>query len=123
MLNGRKDSTTRSIPMTVITDHEREVVPERPTRPQPHAPRKASDVRQFSWALFGAIAIAALIFALMGLFLPARGSEPSPASPTGATGAPQRFDIELGDLFVKPNVITLEAGRPVVLNVTNNSPS
>jgi nitrite reductase (NO-forming) len=37
----------------------------------------------------------------------------------GAAGPPVTFDVELGDLYVKPSSIEVPAGSPVVLRVTN----
>jgi nitrite reductase (NO-forming) len=74
------------------------------------------------WALIGAVAIMALILAFVGMFTPARGSPAEPAAgAAGAGGTAQRFEIELGDLYVEPNMLDVEAGRPVVLVVTNSS--
>jgi nitrite reductase (NO-forming) len=73
------------------------------------------------WALFGAIAILALVVAGFGLVLPTAGRS-APATDGAAAGAgAQHFDVELGDLYVKPNVLQVEAGRPVTLKVTNAS--
>jgi nitrite reductase (NO-forming) len=64
----------------------------------------------------------ALVFAFVGLFLPAQSEgSGSPDAAAGAAGSPQRFEIELGDLYVEPNELEVEAGRPVVLVVTNAS--
>jgi nitrite reductase (NO-forming) len=75
------------------------------------------------WALIGAIAVMALVFAFIGLFLPATGGGAEAGSETAASGVPQRFVVELGDLYVEPNVLEVEDGRPVVLSVTNVSAS
>ena len=72
------------------------------------------------WALTGAIAIAALLFAFVAMFFPSDNGGPA-AADTAAAGAVQRFEIELGDLYVSPNTLEVEAGRPVVLVVTNAS--
>ncbi len=37
----------------------------------------------------------------------------------GLAGPPVTFDVELGDLYVKPSSIEVPAGSPVVLTVTN----
>ena len=74
------------------------------------------------WVVATAVAIAALIFSLIGLFTPSSSGETGSASPTTAAtgGPPQQFEVELGDLYVKPNMLEVEAGRPVVLVVTNS---
>jgi nitrite reductase (NO-forming) len=64
--------------------------------------------------------VIALVFAFIGLFLPATEGATSGAGET-ASGAPQRFSVELGDFYVEPNVLEVEEGRPVVLAVTNAS--
>ena len=75
------------------------------------------------WIAAAAIAIAALIFSLVGLFTPATTGETGPANPNTvvASGPPQKFEVELGDLYVKPNMLDVEAGRPVTLVVTNSA--
>ncbi len=75
------------------------------------------------WVAAAAVAIAALIFSLIGLFTPSSSGETGSASPTTAAtgGPPQQFEVELGDLYVKPNMLEVEAGRPVVLVVTNSA--
>jgi len=93
-----------------------------PTGVQPQVPERAATRGGFGWALVGAIAIAALIFAIIGLFVPAKGSDSNAGSDAlVATGPPQKFEVELGDLYVKPNMLQVEAGRPVTLVVTNSA--
>lgn len=76
------------------------------------------------WAIVTAIAVAALIFALVGVFLPSTSGGTGTGSATGTTvasGPPQMISVELGDLWVKPDVVEVEAGRPVMLMVKNTS--
>jgi nitrite reductase (NO-forming) len=73
------------------------------------------------WALTSGVAVMALILAFIGLLLPARGDRADSAAGNASSGGAQRFEVELGDLYVKPNTLEVEAGRPVVLVVTNAS--
>jgi nitrite reductase (NO-forming) len=107
--------------MSVVTDEPRTRTGGKPTGGAPPA-RPKSGWSDLSWALVAAIAVMALVFAFVGLFLPAQSEGAGPADQaTGAAGAPQHFAVELGDLYVEPNVLEVEAGRPVVLQVTNAS--
>jgi nitrite reductase (NO-forming) len=76
---------------------------------------------EFWWALVAAVAVAALVFAFLALFLPAKSGEAETQTAATPSGPPQRFEVELGDLYVKPATLDVEAGRPVVLAVTNAS--
>ena len=49
---------------------------------------------------------------------PAAGNAAAAAAGTAAV-SDAKFDIELGDLYIKPNAIDVPAGAKVVLNVTN----
>jgi nitrite reductase (NO-forming) len=92
-----------------------------PRRPVPQA---SGGGRELWWALTTAFAVGAVIIAAIALFLPSSDGSSTPATTVAAvTGEPQVFAVELGDLYVKPNQIEVEAGRPVVLTVTNASAS
>jgi nitrite reductase (NO-forming) len=96
---------------------------------------KGGDREGLWWVAATSIAVLALVFAVIGVFTPSKDSGAStvtPAAPGGAsattatdaagvTGAAATFDIELGDLFVKPASIQVAAGTPVRLNVRNTS--
>jgi nitrite reductase (NO-forming) len=76
------------------------------------------------WALVGATAVLALVFAIIGLFTPSKGGQPAgAAAPAAGSTTPMRFDVMLGDMFVQPSTIEVEQGRPVILNVMNHSTS
>ena len=57
-----------------------------------------------------------LVF-LMATLLTACGTPPSATTPDGAS--PLVFDIELGDMYIKPDHIEVPAGQAFVFNVTN----
>jgi nitrite reductase (NO-forming) len=73
------------------------------------------------WAMATAVAVLALVLAFIGIFTPAQNEETTAAGSAAGSASVQRFAIELGDLYVEPNVLQVEAGRPVVLTVTNAS--
>lgn len=54
---------------------------------------------------------------LMATLLSACGTTPSATTPDGAS--PLVFDIELGDMYIKPDHIEVPAGQAFVFNVTN----
>ncbi len=99
---------------------------DRPTEAGPDDPRPRSGNGGFFWAITAAAALLALALSVVGLVLPTSTAQPAaPAAPVAAapaaTGEPQVFDVELGDMYVKPNKLQVEAGRPVVLRVHNAS--
>lgn len=63
------------------------------------------------WAMAMAVALIALVTAVIGLSTPANNG--------AATAARTEFTITLGDLFVRPAVIDVPAGKPVTLKVKN----
>jgi nitrite reductase (NO-forming) len=71
-----------------------------------------------SWMViaFG-VACFAAIFALIATGLSLRTSDDT--SPIAAGGPAQVFQVELGDIHVSPSSLDVEAGRPVVLEVSN----
>jgi nitrite reductase (NO-forming) len=73
------------------------------------------------WAIVTAtIAVFALIVA--GLAVAAGrggGTEVVSAAPVSFDGPPLEVDIELGELYIDPAVVEVEAGRPMILNVHN----
>ena len=73
------------------------------------------------WAIVTAtVAVFALIIA--GLAFAADrggGTEVVSAAPAAFDGPPLEVDIELGDLYIEPAVVEVEAGRAMVLNVHN----
>ena len=73
-------------------------------------------------ALFSIIAaIAVVVLVVPGLILALVLTQDDDGSPrVEATGERQTFDIELGDLFVRPSSIEVPAGTEVVLRVANN---
>ncbi len=69
------------------------------------------------WAAVAAVAVVALVFAMIGLFLPDGADETGTVVPV--SGPPQELSVELGEFFVRPPTLEVEAGRPVLLTVTN----
>jgi nitrite reductase (NO-forming) len=59
------------------------------------------------------VAVFALIFAVLGLWLPAHDGT------TAASKAAQDVTVTLGEFFVKPGSITVDPARPLKLTVTN----
>ena len=94
-----------------------------------------SHTRSFAWPSFvhslgAAVAFGLLVgLVLVGLASPDAGHSESPADATPVADAPEpaapqsvepvAFDVELGDLYIKPAAIDVPAGAPIVLNVTN----
>ena len=97
--------STTEIPRPVPRE---ETSPWRPAPPQPPGP-------PFGIVTVALIAVVGLLAALFALGLAATDDDGGGA----AGGATKEFDIELGDLFVRPAAIDIEAGDTVVLNVTN----
>ena len=76
-----------------------------------------SNVRRDGWTIFVFVfAAVALVASLVAIGL---GDTSSGGASSGGGGT-QTFDVELGDLFVKPSSIDVEAGTEVVVKVTNN---
>ena len=67
----------------------------------------------------GAVAVCALVFAAIGIFLPTRDSDDVALTAASGAGGETEFDITLGDLFVRPATITVPAGAEVTLVVEN----
>jgi nitrite reductase (NO-forming) len=78
-----------------------------PTEPPTSASRDA-------WA------IGAVVFGAMALMVAVVVVSLGSTEAEGGSGGAQTFEIELGDLFVKPSSIDVPAGTEVILNVTNN---
>jgi nitrite reductase (NO-forming) len=71
-----------------------------------------------AWGVFAfAFAAIALLASVVGIAL---GDTSSDGVSAGGGGGTQTFEIELGDLFVRPSSIDVPAGTEVVVNVTNN---
>ncbi|CAN5538319.1 hypothetical protein BH10ACT2_BH10ACT2_14780 [soil metagenome] len=91
-------------------------VPETPKSPAAH------EGAALWWAVSSAIAVMALVFAIIGLWLPSGGSAAANANtPNGGTAAatPIEFDVELAEFFITPSTIEVAAGQPITLHVTN----
>ncbi len=73
------------------------------------------------WAIATAtIAVFALIVGGLALLTNrAGGDDVQVAAPASYDGPALEVDIELGDLYIEPSVVEVEAGRPLILNVTN----
>lgn len=83
--------------------------------PAPRRPGE-SPVGMVTVTLFSVVA---LIAALFGLVLYATDDDTASGAAPVAGGGTRTFDIELGDLYIKPAAIEINAGDTVVLNVTN----
>ncbi len=100
-------------------------VPPRPSRPAPKARAAADRTLPFGFVAVALMSTVAIVAALLAVaFAAARLNDHSGgtagAQAVSATGATKTFDIELGDMFVKPGSITVDAGDKVVLNVMND---
>lgn len=74
------------------------------------------------WAIITAtLAVFALIVAGVAFVANRDGSSTSveSAAPPAYDGPALEVDIELGELYIEPAVVEVEAGRPMILNVTN----
>ena len=60
-----------------------------------------------------------LFIAVVAVAFGVRAIDEADDGTVAAGGEPQSFDIELGDLYVKPKSIDVQAGTEVVVNVTN----
>ncbi len=71
------------------------------------------------FAIFGSVV--AIIVAVVSVGFAMRAIDEGGGTGIGiaATGEPVTFDIELGDLFVRPSSIEAPAGSEVIVNVTN----
>jgi nitrite reductase (NO-forming) len=84
----------------------------------PAAPARSGRDDRFAIAVF--VSLLALVVALVGVGFGMRAiDEADDGGGAVASGEPVTFDIELGDLFVKPSSIDVPAGAEVVVNVTN----
>jgi nitrite reductase (NO-forming) len=70
------------------------------------------------WLGAGSLAVAALVVALVGLFI-STGTVPVAVEQTSASGVEQTVEVELGDLYVRPASIEVPAGTRLSLEVTN----
>jgi nitrite reductase (NO-forming) len=93
-----------------------------PSGEQPTAAR-LSTLHTVGTAVAIGLLVGFLIFALVrpsGATASAHGNDaPAAAAAPAADVEPVTFDIELGDLYIKPAAIDVPAGAKVVLNVTN----
>ncbi len=88
------------------------------TAPPSPDPAGRADTRD-GWVLAAAfIAMGCLVVSVVAVGLAARYADERDAGAL-STGAPVAFDVELGDLYVEPSSIAVEAGSPVTLTVTN----
>ncbi|MGD9705250.1 MAG: multicopper oxidase domain-containing protein [Acidimicrobiia bacterium] len=77
-----------------------------------------ADTQTGWWVSSTLIGVLALILAIVGVAL-ASGDDKSSASGVAAVGGETEFEIELGDLYVKPAKIDVPAGAEVTLRVSN----
>jgi nitrite reductase (NO-forming) len=77
--------------------------------------------RRDNWVFASvSIALGCLVVAVIAVGLAIRfKDEGGPAEAAAFAGAPATFDVTLGDLFIEPSSIDVQAGQPIVLNVTN----
>jgi nitrite reductase (NO-forming) len=84
----------------------------------PAVPARSGRDDRFAIAVF--VSLLALVVAIVGVGFGMRAiDEADDGGGAVASGEPVTFDIELGDLFVKPSSIDVPAGAEVVVNVTN----
>jgi nitrite reductase (NO-forming) len=84
----------------------------------PAVPARSGRDDRFAIAVF--VSLLALVVAIVGVGFGMRAiDEAGDGGGAVASGEPVTFDIELGDLFVKPSSIDVPAGAEVVVNVTN----
>jgi nitrite reductase (NO-forming) len=84
----------------------------------PVAPARSGRDDRFAIAVF--VSLLALVVAIVGVGFGMRAiDEADDGGGAVASGEPVTFDIELGDLFVKPSSIDVPAGAEVAVNVTN----
>ena len=110
--------TTIDEPRTSEPVEPAPVVPP-PTGPTP--PVGDDDGERDGWLIVAVlVAVVAMLAAVVAAGFAFRADDDE-ASDSGAAagGAAQTFQIELGDLYVEPSSIEVEAGSPVVLEVTN----
>jgi len=89
--------------------------------PPAAAPRKSGGTSGLT-VLAIAASILALVFGVLGLVLPSGGAASTTVTlPAEINNNPQVFEVEIGEMYVKPNVLDVEANRPVVLKVHNAS--
>jgi nitrite reductase (NO-forming) len=81
------------------------------------------DTRRDGWLMFSAFgSVVALLIAVVGFGFGLRAigeANDTSVDSVATSGEPVTFDIELGDLFVRPSSIEVPAGSQVILNVTN----
>ena len=77
---------------------------------------RRGDGEPFWWALTSALAVMAIIVATIGLF---KNNATEVRAVGAASGPPQDVSVELGEFFVKPATVEVEAGRPINLTVHN----
>lgn len=79
-------------------------------------------VSRDSWTIIiFALAAFALLASVVGVGIGIRAIDESKANASGGAGAgsPQTLEVELGDLFVKPNSVEVTAGTELIVKVTN----
>jgi nitrite reductase (NO-forming) len=128
---SRPASPPADPPETAPADPPANPPPNRPAERPPNRPaaRILSLARPFLPVVSVAVTLGLLVgLVMVGLFrdddsaaAPAAGSAAADAAPAADNGdaAPVSFDIELGDLYIKPSSIDVPAGAKVVLHVTN----
>jgi nitrite reductase (NO-forming) len=84
----------------------------------PENVRRGSSGELVWWMLAVTVAVLALLLALAGIFLPATDRTGAAEAPA-ASGPALTVAVELGDLWVEPASIEVDAGQPLVLEVTN----
>lgn len=87
--------------------------------PRPPFPGTANPGRD-GWIMTAvAAAMACVLVTVIAVGIAFRYADDDGSAGADAGGAPVTFDVELGDLYVRPASIEVPAGSPVVLNVTN----
>jgi nitrite reductase (NO-forming) len=87
-----------------------------------HAPPTTTRIDREGWlvlSIFGSILAVVLAIVAMGFGARAIDEAGSEASAAAATGETVTFEVELGDLYVKPSSIEVPAGAEVIIDATN----
>ncbi len=77
-----------------------------------------SEQAAFSWAAFF-IAVLSMIVAVAALGLSFVSADDNDERPSAYSGPALDVEVELGDLFIEPDQLDVERGRPVRFHVTN----
>ncbi|HKY13810.1 MAG TPA: multicopper oxidase domain-containing protein [Microthrixaceae bacterium] len=92
------------------------------TEHPPLSPEHEENVGQRSWLVIAVLlSLVAILVAVIGAGFGMRAIDEAEGGggETAASGEPITFEIELGDLYVRPSSIDVPSGTEVIVNVTN----